>query len=30
MIGKSFGPAWLIAGSGLAVVTATEPFEPRA
>jgi hypothetical protein len=30
MIGEFIGPARRIAGSGLAVVTATEPFQPRA
>jgi hypothetical protein len=29
MIGEFFGPARLVAGSGLAVVTATAPPKPR-
>jgi hypothetical protein len=29
MIGEFFGPARLVSGPGLAVVTATTPFKPR-
>ena len=29
MIGEFFGPARLVSGPGLAVVTATAPFKPR-
>jgi hypothetical protein len=29
MIGEFFGPARLVSGSGLAVVTATAPLKPR-
>ena len=29
IIGEFFGPARLVSGPGLAVVTATTPFNPR-
>ena len=29
IIGEFFGPARLVSGPGLAVVTATTPFKPR-